>query len=186
MTTTWEVYYREDPRTDTVFSTYPFFSSSTPSPTRTSSDSTSTHKNDSTPGASPADSNSTPASTSTDTPPPPQPAKSKAWIAGPVIGSLAAIAIAGLVFVLIRRRRSNQEQTYQVAPQTSALSPQPQRGSFITPLPPPGVYEEGKGSSVSQTTGVGSNTYSVYSVNGSAMGPAEMNDLPEFVGSGRK
>ena len=41
---------------------------------------------------------------------------SKAWIAGPVIGVLAVIAIVAGVFFCIRKRRSNRQDTYQKQP----------------------------------------------------------------------
>jgi hypothetical protein len=183
------VFYRVNPMTDDYFETYSFRATlsptsptdilsglNTPSPTSTSTSTPpNTAPSDSTPTSSPISS------------PAPTKAASKAWIAGVVVGSLGFIAIAGVVFFLLRRRRQNQGQTYQVAPQTSTFSPpQPNGEGFLMPMPPPGVHD-----GMSDTTG--SNTYSMYSASGSghgAVGPpmtaASMQDLPELVQTPRR
>ncbi|KAF2867914.1 hypothetical protein BDV95DRAFT_610351 [Massariosphaeria phaeospora] len=75
---------------------------------------------------------------------------SKAWIAGVVVGGVALVAIAGLIFYLLRTRKRNKEETmYQVAPQMMQGSPQqPYPESYAglspdvtSPIPP---YEDNK------------------------------------------
>lgn len=179
--TMYEVFYQVDPQSDAYFSTKPWYSlsSTTPSPTSLLG------------LASPIPSSSSIATPTTiqsvDLPtaaPAPEKGASKVWIAGAVIGGLGLIAVAGLSFYLIQRRRRKRAENYQVAPQMSAFSPQqPNAEGFITPLPPPG-YHDAKDNRLSQNTVP--NTYSMYSQDASstpgvqAMGSL-IQELPELV-----
>ncbi|KAF2691904.1 hypothetical protein K458DRAFT_7429 [Lentithecium fluviatile CBS 122367] len=117
----------------------------TTSPTPTPTDTTS-------PSPSPADSTTptpSPTSSPTDSPTPNdadsttnrKSSASKAWVAGPVIGGVAAIGIGGLIFFLLRRRKQNAPvPAYQAAPQMQ--SPQPYQSpsmahNAVSPNVPP-------------------------------------------------
>jgi len=117
-------------------------------PTSSSSETASPGASSSTPGPSPTSSeepestsNSASGSSKSST----RKGKSKAWVAGPVIGALAAIAIAGLIFFILRRRKQNAvSPAYQPAPQ-SMQSPHPYQSpslahATLPSLPPYGDH----------------------------------------------
>jgi hypothetical protein len=132
--------------------------------TTTSSTSSPTPSATASPGHSPSPSHSptpsaTPSPSSTPSPAP-APSKSKAWIAGPAIGGVAALGLAGFLIFFLRRRKqkkpASETTAYQPAPQMLQQSPHPyQSPSMGAPspnLPPYGdhagyyghVVEEGK------------------------------------------
>ncbi|KAF2467211.1 uncharacterized protein BDR25DRAFT_358757 [Lindgomyces ingoldianus] len=59
-------------------------------------------------------------------------AASKAWIAGVVVGGLALVAIAGLVFWLLRTRKRSKGQGYHSTPETAPYPQQYQIGHQTT------------------------------------------------------
>ena len=83
---------------------------------------------------------STSTATSTSTPNPGPGSKSKAWITGVVVGPLAAVAIAGLLFWIFKLKR-NQSQLQNPPVSTSQDHPafqrpyQPPRPQFSLQLP---------------------------------------------------
>lgn len=103
----------------TVYRTIPVTTSSSSS--STSSSSSSTPSQTSTPTSTSSTSSTTPSQTQTSVP---TPSSSKAWIAGPVIGVLALIALIAFVLWFLRRRRqrANNNATTQQPP-ASYLDP---------------------------------------------------------------
>jgi hypothetical protein len=76
-------------------------------------------------------------------PPEPAPAKSQAWIAGPVIGGVAAVGIAGLIFWFLRRRKQKAvTPAYQPAPQMMQ-SPHPYQSPSLAHAASPNLATYG-------------------------------------------
>ena len=160
-----------------------------------SSSDSSTSSSTATPGptSSPTTTQTTsPTPTESDTPAPKK--ESKAWIAGVVVGAVAIIAIAGLAFFFLQRRKKNKEQSYQPAPQMQTYQQYPQSPYMgyasppqgaMSPNPAPAGVHESKGyygqSVVPQDNGMGGhspNNPAVYPQYAAPGQPASTHPVP--------
>lgn len=118
------VFYQVEPDTSTT-------STPTPEPTASGSPTPGPSK---TPGPSPT---STPSSSPKPTAEPTS-SSSKAWVAGPVIGGVAAVGLGGLLLVFLRRRKRNAAASaYQPAPQMHSPPHSYQSPSMSNSMSPP-------------------------------------------------